>query len=440
VKIAVFGLGYVGTVTAACLAQKGHEVVGVDVNQEKVRRVRSGKSPVFEPGLSDLVAEGVRVGHLSATSDPVTALNGAHVAMICVGTPSLSSGGLDLTYVERVAHDIGRGLASAASFPVACVRSTMLPGSHAQVIANIEDASGLTAGLDFGYCANPEFLREGSAIKDFNQPSLTIIGELDPPSGDRIQELYADLPAPLYRVPLGVAEMVKYAGNAFHALKVVFANEIGTLSKALGMDGRQVMDIFVADEKLNISSRYLKPGFAYGGSCLGKDLRAVLHAARNLDIALPVLAAVPSSNSGHIERLVHRILDLGERDIAVIGLSFKPGTDDLRESPLVDLVERLVGKGMHVRIFDREVSLSKLQGTNLDYIERTLPHVASLLRPTIEEAVKDAGVVIYGKSLESEDRAALMDQLTSGQLLLDLAGLDEADLSNVRGSYDGIAW
>lgn len=439
-KIAVFGLGYVGSVTAACLARLNHTVIAVDVNPEKVSRILAGESPVFEPGLNELVRLAVESDHLTATDRPAEAIASTELIMICVGTPSQANGGLDMSFVRRVTEEIGPLLTTAADRPVVCVRSTMLPGSHADLVATLETASELRAGQDFGFSVNPEFLREGSAVRDFNQPPLTLVGELDPASGDRVAQVYAEIPAPVYRVGLGVAEMVKYAGNAFHALKVTFANEIGAVSQALGIDGRQVMDVFVQDKRLNLSSRYLRPGFAYGGSCLGKDLRALLHAARQADVELPVLSAIPTSNQQQINKAVEMILSSGKREVAVIGLSFKAGTDDLRESPLVDLVEQLVGKGMQVRIFDREVNLARLLGTNKAFIEERLPHLATLLRPSLAEALEGADVIVIGKPLTSDNVDPLSDAAGPDVMVVDLVGLSEEGRAEVRGTYRGIAW
>ena len=439
-KIGLFGLGYVGSVSAACLAQLGHDVVAIDVNPEKTSRLMAGETPVFEPGLGELVAEGVAAGRLKATLDASDAVAGANVIMVCVGTPSQPNGALDMSYVKRVNEEIAALLHTAAKRPVVCIRSTMLPGSHSDLLATLEAGTSMDPGKDFGFCVNPEFLREGSAIRDFTHPPLTLIGELDPQSGDLLAELYAGLAAPMHRVDLGVAEMVKYAGNAFHALKVVFANEIGSASQALGIDGNQVMNVFTQDTKLNISPRYLKPGFAYGGSCLGKDLRAMLYAARQVDIELPVLNAIAESNQVHIDRAAQMVLGAGKREVAIVGLSFKTGTDDLRESPLVDLAEQMVGKGMRVRIFDREVNLAALLGTNKAYIDKVLPHLANLLSDSLQATLESADVIVIGKPLSADDQAALVEQVREGQLVIDLVGIPSEIRAELQGSYRGIAW
>jgi GDP-mannose 6-dehydrogenase len=440
VKIVVFGLGYVGSVTAACLAHIGHDVVGVDVNPEKVQAVLAGRSLVYEPGLEERIAQGIADRRLTATVDPEVALPGADVAMICVGTPSQPQGGVDLSYVERVIHDIGRFVSQSSDHLMICIRSTIPPGSHLALIESLEREFSLRVGDDYGLCINPEFLREGSAIKDFEQPPLTLIGEWDSPSGDLVSRLYSDLPAPVRRVSPEVAQMVKYAGNAFHALKVVFANEIGQLSQSLGVDGRLVMEVFAEDTKLNISSRYLKPAFAYGGSCLGKDLRALVYLSQRQGIELPVLSSIQSSNDGQIARAVDIVLEEGAREATVIGLSFKPGTDDLRESPLVDLVEQLLGRAIHVRIFDRQVSSGPLLGANKDYVEKKLPHLNTLLHPSLEQALAGTDAIIYGQPLPAPDLNVLLNSMGPHQSFIDLVGLQDGARHTLAGSYRGIAW
>ena len=440
-NIAVFGLGYVGCVSAACFARDGHHVVGVDINLEKVSNIRAGRSPIIEPGLDELVRQGVAAGRIEATDNVIYAVHHAEVILICVGTPSRPNGSLDLTYVERVCRDIGQALASKSSYAVIVVRSTILPGSAREsLIPLLESASGRQVGEDFGFCVNPEFLREGSAIADFDNPPYTVIGQIDDRSGEQVSRLYADIDAPLYRVPLGVAEMVKYASNAFHALKVVFANEIGNVCDEYGIDSHQVMDIFVQDTRLNLSPYYLRPGFAFGGSCLGKDLRALLYAARQRDVRLPVLESVLPSNQLQIQKALDLLIQLGKRRIGLVGLSFKSNTDDLRESPAVELAERLIGKGFSLAIYDREVSLSRLHGSNRAYIDRVIPHLSSLLQPTLEETVKAVDVVVVTQRLSEDEQEQLFGALRSDQTLIDLVRLDGRGLQTFRGKYRGIAW
>jgi GDP-mannose 6-dehydrogenase len=440
-NIAVFGLGYVGCVSAACLARDGHRVIGVDVNPVKVKCIQQGTSPIIEPGLEVLIQTSVAAGLLQATGDVACAIDHAEVAMICVGTPSQDDGGLELKYVERVCKDIGRALADKEVYITIVVRSTILPGTALERLLPILEAeSGKKAGRDLGFCVNPEFLREGSAIADFDHPPYTIIGQLDAQSGERVAQLYAHLDAPLYRVPLGVAEMVKYTSNAFHALKVVFANEIGNVCQSYSIDSHQVMNIFAQDTKLNLSPAYLKPGFAFGGSCLGKDLRALLYAARQHNVRVPVLESVLPSNSLQIQKVARILLRAGRWKVGIIGLSFKPGTDDLRESPAVELAEQLIGKGFKLYIYDREVTLGCLYGSNRAFIDQIIPHIGSLMRPSLEEAVSAAEIVVVTKRLSGDEEETLFRLLRPDQVLVDLVGLDGQGVQELEGQYRGIAW
>ena len=436
-RIAIFGLGYVGCVSLACFAREGHQVVGVDVNPIKVQSIRAGRSPITEPGLDELLSRGVDDGLIEVTEDALHAIRHADVAMVCVGTPSRDNGSLDLSYVERACRDIGEAMREINRYIVVVVRSTVLPGCAQEcLIPALESTSGKRAGRDFGFCMNPEFLREGSAIRDFDHPPYTLIGEIDSRSGELLERLYAHIQAPLYRVPLGVAEMVKYASNTFHALKIAFANEIGNICQAYGVDSHEVMRIFVEDTKLNISPRYLKPGFAFGGSCLGKDLRALIYDARARDVRLPVLESILPSNQLQIQKAVDLVLHLGKRRVGLIGLSFKAGTDDLRESPAVELAERLIGKGFNLRIYDKEVALSRLIGSNKEYIERVIPHIGELLG-SLEEVVRNSEVIVVAKQLESTEEEQLFGLMRSEQTLVDLVRLS---CSQFRGAYYGIAW
>jgi len=439
-KVSVFGLGYVGSVTAACLAEAGHVVVGVDLNPEKIDALRNGRSSIVEPALEELIAKGVGEGRLTARARTEEGVAGAEAILICVGTPSRPNGSLDLQALERVATQIGHELRRQSVNPVIVVRSTMLPGTHLRLVELLEQASGGKVGKDFGLCVNPEFLREGSAIRDFRQPPFTLIGEIDKPSGDRAAALYAHLDAPLHRVAPGVAEMVKYASNAFHGLKVAFANEIGAISRGFGADGAQVMELFVQDQRLNLSANYLRPGFAYGGSCLGKDLRALSFAARELDLQAPVLNAVPESNQRHLRRVADLVLMQNRRRVGLIGLSFKSNTDDLRESPAVDLVELLLAKGLEVRIFDHEVNLSKLHGANRSYIEQALPHIGSLLCADLPEVIADSETLVVTKRPSAETLAALLSGVRPGQVLIDLIDVRASLPAGFAGDYHGIAW
>jgi GDP-mannose 6-dehydrogenase len=436
VKINIYGLGYVGSVSAACLAADGHDVLGIDVDRTKVDSINRGVSAVVEPGLSDLIKQGVASGHLRATADTI---DDADVSIVCVGTPSNENGSLHLDYIARAAAQIGAFLKTTSAYHVVCVRSTVLPGTvEALVIPMLEQHSQKSAGRDFGVCMNPEFLREGSSIKDYRCPPFTIIGELDRRSGDVIERLYAGLPAPSIRTKLAVAEMVKYAGNAFHALKITFANEIGNICKRLGLDGREVMEIFCRDEKLNVSAAYLQPGFAFGGSCLPKDLRALLHKAKELDLEPPVLRSILVSNTNQVEEAYRLIKKTGKKKIAMLGLSFKPGTDDLRESPIAELIEILIGKGHQVAIYDREVSLARLLGSNKAYIEHTIPHISCLMKASIDSAVDGSEVIVVAK--RSPEFEAVLRRQNNGHCVVDLVSVLSGPDDEKGHGYDGICW
>lgn len=437
-RIAVFGLGYVGCVSAACFAERGHRVVGVDVNPDKVAMIAEGRTPVVEERIGDLIAEVVADGRLTATTDAAEAVRGTDVALVCVGTPSNAGGGLLSEYLERVAEQIGAAIPDAEGRYTVVLRSTMLPGTCEEILVPLlERASGLTAGRDFGVAVNPEFLREGSSVRDFYDPPKTVIGELDAESGDVVASLYEGLPGPVHRVPVKVAEMTKYADNSFHALKVAFANEIGAISRSLGVDSHRVMDIFRADTKLNISPAYLRPGYAFGGSCLPKDVRAILHAARHRDVDLPVLASVLPSNDGQIERAFRLVEEAGNRRVGLFGLSFKAGTDDLRESPLVTLAERLLGRGYDLLIHDGHVALSQLQGANRAYIAERIPHLERLMAATPEAVAAHGETLIVG-STAPEVRAAVAQ--AEGRAVVDLVRLPAEDGVAGRERYAGIAW
>jgi GDP-mannose 6-dehydrogenase len=437
-KIAVYGLGYVGTVTAAAFAELGHDVVGVDTNQRKVDMLFRGETPVLEPGLAELVSAGLDAGRLSATTDGETAAAEADVSLICVGTPSQRNGSLDTGYVERVAETIGRGIRRADARRTVVLRSTCLPGTTEGVVgAAVGRGSGLEPGAGFGLVMNPEFLREGSSLADFRAPAKTVIGELDSASGDVVAELYRAVPGPVFRVPLRVAEMVKYADNSYHALKIAYANEIGVFCRAMDVDSHEVMDVFMADDKLNISRAYLTPGFAFGGSCLPKDLRAVVHAGRRADIELPLLESVLVSNERHLDRTFDAVLASGRRKIALIGLSFKPGTDDLRESPLVALAERLLGKGLDLAIYDPLVQRSTLVGANLEYVQEHLPHLSALLANDLGEVISRSELCIVGARVPELD--AHLDALGE-RIVVDLVRLSDARARREEGGYLGVAW
>jgi GDP-mannose 6-dehydrogenase len=436
-RIGIFGLGYVGTVSAACLADRGHQVIGVDINPDKVDMICRGRSPVIEPGLDELVARVVRTGKLRATTDAAESVLQTDLSLICVGTPSHGNGSLDLSYVERVSEQIGRALASKEGRHTVVLRSTVLPGTTREtVIPILERSSGRSAGRDFGVAYNPEFLREGTSLHDFLHPPFTVIGMLDPQAADAAVGLYQGVDAPLRVVQLEEAEMVKYASNAFHALKVAFANEIGNLCKSREIDSHQVMDIFCLDTKLNLSPYYLKPGFAFGGSCLPKDLRALLYHSRRLDLRVPVLEAILPSNQLQTERGIEMVMRTGRKKVGVLGFSFKADTDDLRESPLVGMIETLLGKGYEVTIFDRNVSLARLHGANRAYIEREIPHIASLMCESMEEVLDESEVIVIGNS--SPEFQNVLRLARRDQIVVDLVRISP-DIHPAAG-YDGICW
>jgi len=436
-RVSIFGLGYVGAVTAACLAGEGHTVIGVDVAEPKVDRINAGLSPLVEPGLDELIAEGVAGGRLRATTDSIDGIRSSDVSLICVGTPSAANGGLDLEYVRRVCESIGHALRTKDGHHVVVARSTMLPGSTEEVIIPaLELASGRRVGEELGVAYNPEFLREGSSLRDFRHPPFTVIGAHDPRAVAAVEALYATVSGDRFTVPYRVAEMVKYASNAYHALKIAFANEIGVLCKAHGIDSHELMELFARDQKLNISAAYLRPGFAFGGSCLPKDLRALLHQAHRLDIEAPVLEAILPSNRDHVERAYTMVRATGARRIAVLGFSFKAGTDDLRESPVVELIERLIGKGLEVVVYDRSVSLAALSGSNRAFIEREIPHIASIMVESIEEAVAHAEVVVVGNP--DAEFQGIAERIRSDQRLIDLVKV--ASTGTLGDRYAGVAW
>ena len=436
--ISVFGLGYVGCVLAACLAERGHNVIGVDVNTMKVETLNRGESPLIEPGLGELIHKNVNAGRLKATQDTEWAVINSDLSFICVGTPSNANGSLNTDYVTRVCEDIGSGLAKKNAFHVVVVRSTLLPGTTEEMLQPIlENCSGKTTGVGFGLGYNPEFLREGTSIKDFFDPPYTVIGADDEKVMEVVKQVYSMLSAPLIEVPIKVAEMVKYVNNAFHALKVTFANEIGSICKQQNIDSHQVMEIFCMDRKLNLSPYYLKPGFAFGGSCLPKDLRALLYHSRKLDMNLPVMEAILPSNDLQIAHAYQLIRQTGCKKIGVLGLSFKEGTDDLRESPMVELIEHLVGKGYQVKVYDKNVSLSKLHGANRAYIEHEIPHISQLLTESIEDVIEHSDVVVVGNKTEGYPQ--ISEKLREDHKVIDLVRVNDGPYTS-NGHYQGIGW
>jgi GDP-mannose 6-dehydrogenase len=437
-KVSVFGLGYVGSVSAASFAADGHEVVGVDVNADKVAAVNAGRSPIVEPGLDDLLAQGASEGRLRATLDTADAVQSSEVSLLCVGTPSRKNGSLDLTYLERVSEQIGTALRDKPSYHVVVVRSTVLPGTtHAAVIPALERTSGKKYGDGFGVSVNPEFLREGTALKDFRKPPLTLVGHNHAADASGTIALYQAIDAPLVSTSIRVAEMIKYTSNTWHALKVCFANEIGTLCKQLDIDSHDVMDVFCRDEKLNLSPYYLKPGFAFGGSCLPKDVRALQYRAKEVDVDLPVISSILPSNRLQIQHAFDQVMETGRQRIGLLGFSFKAGTDDLRESPIVILAEALLGKGRTLCIYDKNVSLARLVGANKEYIDRQIPHLSSLLCDTIDDVIDRSEVIVVGN--QSPEFAQALHRTRPDQIVIDLVRLPiSGDL--LQAEYRGICW
>src|SRR4051812_47673091 len=437
-KVSVFGLGYVGSVSAASFAGDGHTVVGVDVNADKVASINAGKSPIIEPGLDELLARNVSEGRLRATTDTREAIAATEASLVCVGTPSRRNGSLDLTYLERVCEQIGAALRDKPAYHVVVVRSTVLPGTtHGVVIPALERESGKKYGEGFGVSVNPEFLREGTAIKDFRKPPLTLVGHNHAADASGTIALYQSIDAPLVSTSIRVAEMMKYTSNTWHALKVCFANEVGNLCKRLGVDSHEVMDIFCRDEKLNLSPYYLKPGFAFGGSCLPKDVRALQYRAKEVDLDLPLIQSILPSNKLQIEHAFDDVMETGKQNIGLLGFSFKAGTDDLRESPIVILAEALLGKGRTLRIYDKNVSLARLVGANKEYIERQIPHLSSLLCGTIGEVIDGSDVIVVGN--QSPEFVDALVRCRPDQIIIDLVRLPMAG-AVLQADYRGICW
>ncbi len=437
-SISIFGLGYVGSVTAACLANQGCRVVGVDTNPQKVAQLAAGNAPVVEPGLQELIAAACNSFLLAATTDSEKAILSTDVSFISVATPSLRSGKLDLTSIERVCRTIGEILRLKQTFHWIVLRSTVLPGTTDSFVTPLlESSSGKRAGKDFGVCFNPEFLREGTAIADFARPPFTVLGITDGLECSPLLQIYGQLPAPLHQTDTRTAEMIKYVCNAFHALKVSFANEVGALCNELGADPGLVTNIFTSDTKLNISPAYLTPGFAFGGSCLPKDLRALTYRAKELDLTVPLLNAILPSNQEHIQRAAEEVLQTGKREIGVLGLSFKSGTDDLRDSPMVHLVKRLLGEGCRCHIWDHNVRLGQIVGSNREFIQNTIPHIGALLREDVADVLSSSEVVLLAtKELSSED---VLRRLRSDQILIDVVHLQKAKSATLGPTPSGKA-
>lgn len=436
-RIAIFGLGYVGCISASCFARENYRVIGVDVNHEKVDIINSGKSPIVEPGLEELIRETVCRGNLRATVDYKEAVANSDISLVCVSTPNEMNGNVNLDYVYRVTEQIAEAIKQINHYHLFVIRSTVPPGTHEHAVELIAKISGKTPGEDFGVCSNPEFLREGTALRDFYAPPYTIIGEMDKKSGDYLATIYKNIDAPLIRTDVKVAELVKYANNAFHALKVAFANEIGTICKQEGIDSHKLMDIFCKDEKLNLSGYYLKPGFAFGGSCLPKDVRAITYRAKRGDLELPLLNSIMPSNQYHIQRAIDLVLSYGKKCIGILGLSFKGDTDDLRESPMVTVVETLIGKGYDIRIYDRNVHLAKIFGANKQYLDRKIPHISGLMVGNISEVFDHAELVIIGNQNQEFTGHILKNE--KPVIVIDFVKLFNPPQDFPMG-YEGLCW
>jgi GDP-mannose 6-dehydrogenase len=430
-------LGYVGAVSAGCLANEGHQVVGVDPVLTKVNLINQGQCPIVEADIGGIIASSVEGGWLRATDDPTPAIRDTELSFVCVGTPSQANGNLDIRYIRRICEQIGDALKSKTTRHTVVIRSTIVPGTmHNIVVPTLEEFSGKKAGADFGVCHNPEFLREGSAVKDFYSPPKTVIGQLDQDSGDVLAALYGKLDAPLIRTDLRTAEMVKYIDNSWHALKIGFANEIGNLCKAFAIDSHEVMKIFCQDEKLNISPAYLVPGFAFGGSCLPKDLRALTYQAKMHDLELPIISSILESNEMQVARGMRLIMEKGHKRIGVLGFSFKAGTDDLRESPVIEVIERLIGKGYDLRIYDKNVNIARLMGANRDFILNRIPHIFGLMVGGIDAVLSHAQTVVVGN--KDSDFQDVPERLRDDQVLVDFVRITDRRSDN--GNYDGICW
>ena len=438
-KVSVFGLGYVGSVSAASFAADGHSVVGVDVNPEKVASLNEGRSPIVEQGLDELIRTTASDGRLRATTNTRDAVEATDLSLICVGTPSRRNGSLDLTYLERVCEQIGESLRDKERYHVVVVRSTVLPGTtHGVVIPALERTSGKKYGSGFGVTVNPEFLREGTALHDFRHPPMTLVGHNYTSDAEPTQALYSKVEADMVTTDIRTAEMIKYASNTWHALKVCFANEVGNLCKRLEIDSHAVMDIFCRDEKLNLSSYYMKPGFAFGGSCLPKDVRAMQYRAKEVDLDMPVIQSILGSNQLQIQHAIDMVVETGKKKVGLLGFSFKAGTDDLRESPIVILAEALLGKGYSLVIYDKNVSLARLVGANKEYINTQIPHLSSLLCDTVDEVIEKADVIVVGNG--SPEFADALKQTRPGQTVIDLFRVKGVAKGEIPAEYTGICW
>lgn len=436
-NISIFGLGYVGAVSAGCLAHDGHHVIGVDPTQAKVDLINAGKTPIIEKDIGEIISSSVKEGRLRATTDCKDAVENSDISIVCVGTPSQLNGSLDLKFVRRVCEEIGSVIKEKSSRHIVVIRSTMLPGTMADIVQpTLEQASGMVAGKDFGLCINPEFLRESTAVYDFYNPPKTVVGASDDTTLNDILAIYDALPGPKIGTDLATAEMVKYTDNVWHALKVAFANEIGNIAKKVNVDSHKVMDIFCQDTKLNISPYYMKPGFAFGGSCLPKDVRALVYKAGALDVNTPVLSSILPSNKQQVENGINLVTSKGKRKIGILGFSFKAGTDDLRESPIVELIERLLGKGYELKLYDRNVNLAAIVGANKDYILNQIPHISKLMVTDIKDVIDASEVLVIGNG--DEQFREVVTNIPKDKHVIDLVRINEAAVG-LEG-YEGICW
>jgi GDP-mannose 6-dehydrogenase len=437
-RISIFGLGYVGAVSLACLARDGHSVIGVDIDPAKLELIRTGKTPVVEEGMVELMARVAASGRVSVTTDVVQAVLDSDLSLICVGTPSAPNGSQDQSAILNLAHDLGRAIRGKPGDHVVVFRSTLVPGTVEEVLKPIiEQESGKKDGEGFHVCFQPEFLREGTSIRDYDKPPYTIVGANSNAPVARLRELFGHLPCEIHATSIRAAEMVKYCCNNFHALKITFANETARLCEALGVDAFEVMDLVCKDRQLNISAAYLKPGFAFGGSCLPKDLRATMYMSKMRDVDLPLHAGIMQSNRIHIDHAIAKVLASGKRRVGMIGLSFKTGTDDLRESPLVLLAEHFIGKGLQLQVYDPEVHLSRLLGANRRFIEQHVPHLGSLMRGDIEGVIADSDLLVVGLS-DARIFEALAQHVREDQFVLDLVNIPHRE--KVRGKVTGLCW
>ncbi|MFZ5512288.1 MAG: nucleotide sugar dehydrogenase [Pseudomonadota bacterium] len=437
-NISIFGLGYVGAVSLACLARDGHQVIGVDIDGAKLDLIRAGRTPVVEEGMVELMDRVVASGRVTVTHDARQAVLGSEISFVCVGTPSAANGSQDQGAVLRIAADLGKALREKETEHVFVIRSTLVPGTVEDVLRPlIEEHSGKREGVHFHLCFQPEFLREGSSIRDYDKPPFTIVGVRYPQAADRLRALFGHLPCAFYTTSIRAAEMVKYCCNNFHALKITFANETARLCEALGVDPFEVMDLVCQDTQLNISRAYLKPGFAFGGSCLPKDLRATLYLAKMRDVQLPMLGGILASNREHVEHAIAKVMETGKRRVGMIGLSFKTGTDDLRESPLVLLAEHFIGKGLNLLVHDPEVQLSRLLGANRRFIEHHVPHIGSLMRDDMAQVIAESEVIVVGLSGDGIFQA-LERHVREDQVVIDLVNIPAG--VRLKGRHIGLCW